>query len=92
MAIIFCMHIMVGHDQESGINSKKFVGNPNHVPPLAGKVFLSRWGDKTAAELIAKWEAEVVDGSAVPPPAPVPNKRRSARGVDQLLRDLGVDK
>ena len=30
---------------------QKFVGNPNRVPPLAGKVFLSRWSGKTAAEL-----------------------------------------
>jgi hypothetical protein len=46
---------------------------------------------KRAAELIAKWEAEVVDGNAVPP-APAANKRRPARGVDQLLRDLGMEK
>jgi hypothetical protein len=46
---------------------------------------------KKAAELIAKWEAEVVNGSAVPP-APAANKRRPARGVDQLLRDLGIEK
>jgi DNA helicase HerA-like ATPase len=46
---------------------------------------------KTAAELIAKWEADVVDGAALPP-APAATKRRSSRGVDQLLRDLGVDK
>jgi hypothetical protein len=46
---------------------------------------------KEAAELIAKWEAEVVDGVAVPP-APMPKKREPTRGVDQLLRDLGVDK
>ena len=46
---------------------------------------------KTAAELIGKWEAEVVDGGAAPL-SPAAKKRPSARGVDQLLRDLGVDK
>src|ERR1051325_10130595 len=46
---------------------------------------------KTAAELIAKWEAEIVDGGAVPP-AGVAKKPRAAGGVDQLLRDLGVRK
>src|SRR5690242_4601565 len=25
---------------------QKFIGTPNRVPPLAGKVFLSRWGQK----------------------------------------------
>jgi hypothetical protein len=40
---------------------QKFIGNPNHVPPLAGKVFLSRWGDKTAAELIARFQVTASD-------------------------------
>jgi hypothetical protein len=40
---------------------QKFIGNPNHVPPLAGKVFLSRWGDKTAAELISRFQITVSD-------------------------------
>jgi hypothetical protein len=48
---------------------------------------------KTAADLIAKWEAEVIDGGAAPPaPTAAKRKRQSARGVDQLLRDLGVAK
>ena len=41
---------------------QKFVGNPNRVPPLAGKVFLSRWGGKTAADLIARFQITVSDG------------------------------
>lgn len=48
---------------------------------------------RTAADLIAKWEAQVVD--ATPPDVPtVPShkKRPTARGVDQLLRDLGLGK
>jgi hypothetical protein len=40
---------------------QKFIGNPNHVPPLAGKVFLSRWGEKTAAELIARFQVTAGD-------------------------------
>ncbi len=40
---------------------QKFIGNPNHVPPLAGKTFLSRWGEKTAAELIARFQITVSD-------------------------------
>src|SRR4051794_6415112 len=35
---------------------QKFIGTPNHVPPLAGKGFLSRWGQKTAAQLIARFQ------------------------------------
>jgi hypothetical protein len=40
---------------------QKFIGNPNHVPPLAGKVFLERWGQKTAAELIARFQVTASD-------------------------------
>ena len=40
---------------------QKFVGNPNRVPPLAGKVFLGRWGQKTAAELIARFQITASD-------------------------------
>jgi cytochrome c2 len=40
---------------------QKFIGNPNHVPPLAGKTFLSRWGEKTVAELIARFQITVSD-------------------------------
>lgn len=40
---------------------QKFVGTPNHVPPLAGKAFLDRWGDKTAAQLIARFQITASD-------------------------------
>jgi hypothetical protein len=40
---------------------RKFIGNPSHVPPLAGRVFLKRWGEKTAAELIARFQVTVSD-------------------------------
>ena len=40
---------------------QKFIGNPNRVPPLAGKVFISRWGEKTAAELIARFQITASD-------------------------------
>ena len=40
---------------------QKFIGNPNHVPPLAGKVFLNRWGEKTVAELNARLQITVSD-------------------------------
>ncbi len=40
---------------------QKFIGNPNHVPPLAGKVFLSRWGQKTAGELIDRFRVTALD-------------------------------
>ena len=40
---------------------QKFIGNPNHVPPLAGKAFLDRWGEKTAAELIARFQVTASD-------------------------------
>jgi hypothetical protein len=48
---------------------------------------------KMAADLIAKWEAEVVEQAAVPPP-PHASKRKAAspRGIDQLLKDLGLGK
>ena len=40
---------------------QKFIGNPNHVPPLAGEAFLSRWGQKTVAQRIARFEITVRD-------------------------------
>jgi len=40
---------------------RKFIGTPIHVPPLAGSVFLSRWGQKTAAELIARFQVTASD-------------------------------
>ena len=40
---------------------QNFIGNPNHVPPLAGKVFLNRWGEKTVAELNARLQITVSD-------------------------------
>jgi hypothetical protein len=48
---------------------------------------------RTAADLIAKWEAEVVDSTpADVPNAPAAPKRPTSRGVDQLLRNLGFGK
>ena len=36
---------------------RKFIGEyDNHVPPLAGKAFLGRWGSKTAAQLVARFQ------------------------------------
>jgi hypothetical protein len=36
---------------------RKFIENyGGHVPPLAGKVFLQRWGAKTAAQLVARFQ------------------------------------
>jgi hypothetical protein len=40
---------------------QKFIGNPNRVPPLAGEVFLSRWGMKTVAQLIDRFQITVSD-------------------------------
>jgi cytochrome c len=40
---------------------QKFIGPRGYVPPLAGQVFLDRWGGKTAAELIARFQATVDD-------------------------------
>ncbi|MDA0205612.1 MAG: hypothetical protein O3A53_08335 [Acidobacteria bacterium] len=43
---------------------QKFIGHHGFVfvPPLAGKTFLDRWGAKTAAELIARFQITVDDG------------------------------
>jgi hypothetical protein len=43
---------------------QKFIGSHGFVfvPPLAGKTFLDRWGDKTAADLIARFQITVDDG------------------------------
>jgi hypothetical protein len=36
---------------------RTFIGEFNdRVPPLAGKVFLQRWGSKTAAQLVARFQ------------------------------------
>ena len=40
---------------------QEFIRKTGHVPPLAGKVFLSRWGQKTAAELIARFQVTAGD-------------------------------
>jgi hypothetical protein len=42
---------------------QKFIGNPNRVPPLAGDAFLDRWGDKTVAQLIDRFQVTVSDPS-----------------------------
>lgn len=63
-------HTLLGRKGEAGelppVKSlstpyQKVVGNPNRVPPLAGQVFLSRWGQKTAAELIARFQVTASD-------------------------------
>jgi hypothetical protein len=46
---------------------------------------------RTAGDLIARWEANVVDQAAVPP-ATRKTKTASPRGIDQLLKDLGLHK
>jgi len=40
---------------------QKFVGPRGFVPPLTGKVFIDRWGGKTAAQLIARFQETVDD-------------------------------
>jgi hypothetical protein len=36
---------------------QKFIADYNNrVPPLAGKAFLQRWGSKTAAQLVARFQ------------------------------------
>lgn len=42
---------------------QEFIGKAKRVPPLAGKDFLSRWGPKTAAQLIARFEVTAKDPS-----------------------------
>jgi len=42
---------------------QEFIRKTNRVPPLAGEVFLSRWGQKTAAELIARFQITASDPS-----------------------------
>ena len=40
---------------------QKFIGPRGFVAPLTGKVFLDRWGGKTAAQLIARFQETVDD-------------------------------
>jgi hypothetical protein len=40
---------------------QKFIGPRGFVAPLAGKVFIDRWGLKTAGELIARFQETVDD-------------------------------
>jgi len=40
---------------------QEFIRTTGHVPPLAGKSFLSRWGQKTVAELIARFQVTAGD-------------------------------
>jgi mono/diheme cytochrome c family protein len=39
---------------------QEFIGPRGYVRPLAGKEFVSRWGSKTVAELIARFQETVV--------------------------------
>lgn len=43
------------------VSYQKFIGPRGFVAPLAGKVFLDRWGAKTAAQLIARFQETVDD-------------------------------
>ena len=38
---------------------QKFIGPRGWVPPLAGPVFIDRWGSKSAAQLIARFQETV---------------------------------
>ena len=40
---------------------QKFIGARGFVPPLAGKTFIDRWGKKTAAELITRFQVTADD-------------------------------
>jgi len=40
---------------------QQFIGTPNRVPPLAGKAFLSRWGQKTAGQLVLRFDETAKD-------------------------------
>ena len=40
---------------------QKFIGPRGFVAPLAGKVFIDRWGEKTAAQLIARLQETIDD-------------------------------
>jgi mono/diheme cytochrome c family protein len=40
---------------------QKFIGPRGYVAPLAGKSFLDRWGNKTVARLIARFQETVDD-------------------------------
>jgi cytochrome c2 len=44
-------------------DDQKFIANSKHVPPLAGEAFLNRWGDKTVAQLIERFQVTVSDKS-----------------------------
>jgi hypothetical protein len=47
---------------------------------------------RAAADLIAKWEADVIDRASVPLSPRPTNKTSSPRGIDQLFKDLGLNK
>ena len=40
---------------------QQFIGKRGFVPPLTGEAFISRWGDKTAGELVARFDETVTD-------------------------------
>ena len=72
----------------------------NPVPPLAGKVFLSRWGRKTAAELIMRFQETASDpffkfegmndDTVVNITAYVLQVNRAKSGTEPLTRTTGV--
>jgi len=42
---------------------QEFIRKSKHVPPLAGKLFLSRWGEKTVGQLISRFQVTASDPS-----------------------------
>jgi mono/diheme cytochrome c family protein len=77
---------------------REFIGARGYVAPLAGKDFIDRWGSKTAAQLIARFEETVVsfppegmnDDTTVNITAYVLQVNGAKAGMRPLTRTTGV--
>jgi hypothetical protein len=79
---------------------QKFIGPRGYVAPLAGKTFLDRWGSKTAAQLIARFQetaddpyfqfADMSDETVVNITAYVLKINGAKAGMEPLTRTTGA--
>lgn len=77
---------------------QQFIGPRGYVPPLAGQAFLDRWGSKTAAQLIDRFEETVPffppegmnDETTVNITAYVLQANGAKAGNQRLTRSTGV--
>jgi hypothetical protein len=70
---------------------QKLIGSRGFVPPLAGKVFLDRWGGKTAAELIVRFQI-TADDPFFQVNGATPGTQPLTRAAGSIVNSITTDK